>query len=108
MRSLLGIALLSIITLARATPLVKGYPAEKGPVYSVGFSKAPFAKTSGHLFDIDGKGPTYMAGTNGWWLSHILSNDEVDGVFKIIAEASLLKETSTSHHACLTAHDRQN
>jgi hypothetical protein len=60
--------------------------AENGSVYPVGFSNDPFAKTVGTLFDIDGTGPRYFAGTNAWWLTHLLSNDDVDAALDTIKE----------------------
>lgn len=65
-------------------------PRASGPVTAptvpIGSSKAPFAKPDGRLFNYDGTGPRYMAGTNAWWLSHIMEDNYVDDVLRIISQ----------------------
>lgn len=56
---------------------VKGPP----PKYPIGAVKEPFAKVSGHLFEVNGT-VGYFAGTNAWWLGHLSNNDDVDTVLK--------------------------
>jgi len=40
--------------------------------------KKPFARAEGRLFNYNGTGPRYFAGTNTWWLSHLLSDSDVE------------------------------
>ncbi|KAH8879648.1 family 5 putative glycoside hydrolase [Thozetella sp. PMI_491] len=55
------------------------------PQVPIGTSKAPFAKVSGRLFELDGK-VGYFAGTNAWWLGHLTENKDVDLALQEIAD----------------------
>ncbi|KAJ9620203.1 hypothetical protein H2203_007968 [Taxawa tesnikishii (nom. ined.)] len=59
--------------------------------YSICKSKAAFATVDGRLFDFNGTraGPRYFAGTNTWWLSHILNDSDVDRVLSEIKGTQL-------------------
>lgn len=56
------------------------------PAYPFCKSQGPFASVDGRLFDYNGTkaGPRYFAGTNTWWLSHILSDQDVNTVLSEI------------------------
>lgn len=65
------------------------------PTYPICKSKAPFATVDKHhprLFDFNGtsRGPRYFAGTNTWWLSHILNDSDVNRVLSEIKGVSHL------------------
>lgn len=60
-------------------------PAGKTPISPKcplgGGNRKNFAKTSGRLFEIDGK-VQYFAGTNSWWLSHLSKDSDIDAALK--------------------------
>lgn len=70
------------------------YPATTyptGPAYPYCTSTAAFAapdSTNPRLFNYNGTGASYFAGTNAWWASHILSDSDLTLVFDDIKNVS--------------------
>lgn len=56
--------------------------------YPICQNPGTFAKADGRLFNFNGTGTKYFAGTNTWWLSHILSDSDVDTVLSEIKDVS--------------------
>jgi mannan endo-1,4-beta-mannosidase len=67
--------------------------ASTAPKYSFCKSKATsFASVDSkhrRLFNYNGTRPGFFAGTNAWWASHLLSDDEVDATFSQIKDTQL-------------------
>ena len=63
------------------------------PTYAFCKSKvASFASVDSkhrRLFNYNGNGPGFFAGTNAWWASHLLSDDDVDASFSQIKDSQL-------------------
>lgn len=71
---------------------VSAHPASNTKTaYPICQNNRPFAKVNGRLFDYNGTqgGPKYFAGTNTWWLSHILTDSDVDYVTSTIKQTQL-------------------
>ena len=68
----------------------KTYPTK--PAYPFCTSNHAFATVDDvhpRLFNYDGTGASYFAGTNTWWASHLLSNVDLQTTFSQIKETQL-------------------
>ncbi|KAK5108877.1 hypothetical protein LTR62_007767 [Meristemomyces frigidus] len=81
----------SVSTSASATSYPStSYPTT--PAYPFCTSTASFASVDSvhpRLFNYNGTGAKYFAGTNAWWASHILSDSDLDIVFSEIKNTQL-------------------
>ena len=80
-------ALLPSLVLARSTiaapTLQPAGSAQPQSIYPIG-TGGSFAKPAGRLFNLAGK-VEYFAGSNAWWLAHLLNNADVDLVLSEVA-----------------------
>ncbi|TPX09863.1 uncharacterized protein E0L32_008885 [Thyridium curvatum] len=90
----------SLPTLSLATTCLSQLlpPDAPGPApkYPIGVSKAPFAKVSGRMFEIDGK-VQYFAGTNAWWLAHLSNNSDIDIALKQMIDTVYVRNPQTQY-----------
>ncbi|KAK5747629.1 hypothetical protein LTS12_022327 [Elasticomyces elasticus] len=70
---------------ATALPHKPAYPICK----SHGASFASVDRTSPRLFNYNGTGAAYFAGTNTWWASHFLSDADLEQTFQQIKDTQL-------------------
>ena len=61
------------------------------PAYPICQGDASFATFEGRVFNYNGTGPKYFAGTNAWWLSHIMTDSDVDAVYTEIKEVGWIQ-----------------
>lgn len=71
---------------------VNAISAESAPAYPICTSSSPFASVDdvhSRLFNYDGTGASFFAGTNTWWASHILSDADLQKTFRQIKNTQL-------------------
>ncbi|KAK9482852.1 glycoside hydrolase superfamily, partial [Lipomyces starkeyi] len=73
--------------LAAAVPeAISKAPAYAAPTVPIGRALRPNARAVGRLFEIDGT-VEHFAGTNAWWLSHLLNDSDVEFAMSEIAKS---------------------
>ncbi|KAK5749168.1 hypothetical protein LTS12_020791 [Elasticomyces elasticus] len=81
---------LALALSVHATPSPPGYGQKSA--YPLCKSSAAFASVDDarpRLFDYNGTGPGFFAGTNTWWASHILSDADLEQTFRQIKDTQL-------------------
>jgi mannan endo-1,4-beta-mannosidase len=67
-------------------------PTAASPANPICQSSAPFASVDDlhpRLFNYNGTGASFFAGTNTWWASHLLSDDDLEQAFRQIKDTQL-------------------